>query len=165
VLVFEDDAVLGARFDAVVARALAEADRIDGPYLIYLGCGDNRYVGAGPGASALVAGGELPATDALVFNRDAAQRRLAWIESHRITRPADWLMREMDAQIGVAQFWLRKPVVEQGSMNGMFASVLDDKRDVRGRWYAWLRFRWDKWWKRLRRDRTRAGVLPAGPAR
>jgi glycosyl transferase, family 25 len=61
-------------------------------------------------------------------------------------------MREMDAAIGVRHYWLRAPLVEQGSMNGLFASVLDDKRRDRGRWYNWARFRWDKWWKRLRQD-------------
>lgn len=149
VLVFEDDAVLARDFVPAFERAMAEADRIDEPYLIYLGRGDNRYVGAGPGGSMLVPGGVLPATDALVFDRAAAQRRLAWLETHRITRPADWLMREMDAAIGVRHFWLREPLVEQGSMSGMFASVLDDKREARPRWFLWLRFRWDKWWRRL----------------
>lgn len=159
VLVFEDDAVLAGSFGPEFARAMAEADRIAGPYLIYLGRGNNRNIGAGRGESALVPGGVLPATDALVFDRATAQRRLAWLESHRITRPADWLMREMDAQIGVPHYWLREPLVEQGSMNGMFASVLDGKREARSRLRVALRYQWDKWWKRLRRD------LRQGPSR
>jgi glycosyl transferase family 25 len=104
----------------------------------------------GPGSSALLPGGELPATDALVFDAEAARRRLGWIDAHRITRPADWLMREMDAAVGVRHWWLCRPLVEQGSMNGRFSSVLDEKRRLRGRWLNWARFRWDKWWKRLR---------------
>jgi len=151
VLVFEDDAVLVRRFAAGLAEALREAERLAPGWLIYLGRGNNRHVG-GRGGAALLPGGELPATDALVFDAEAARRRLAWIEAHRITRPADWLTRETDARVGVAHYWLREPLVEQGSMNGLFASVLDEKRRQRGRWYSWLRFRWDKWWKRLRRD-------------
>ncbi len=52
---------------------------------------------------------------------------------HKITRPADWLMREADAAMGVVHYWLRDPIVEQGSMNGRFASVLDRKRIGRSR--------------------------------
>jgi glycosyl transferase family 25 len=150
VLVFEDDAVLSRGFAEGLERALAEADRIVGPWMIYLGRGDNRHVGAGRGDSALVRGGVLPATDALVFNREAAQRRLAWGEVNRIVRPADWLMREMDATIGVQHYWLREPLVEQGSMSGLFDSVLDEKRETRSRLRVKLRYQWDKWWKRLR---------------
>jgi glycosyl transferase, family 25 len=151
VLVLEDDAVLARRFAAGLAAALREAESLAPGWLIYLGRGNNRHVG-GRSRQALLPGGELPATDALVFDAEAARRRVAWLESHRITRPADWLMREMDAAIGVRHYWLREPLVEQGSMNGLFASVLDDKRRDRGRWYNWARFRWDKWWKRLRQD-------------
>ncbi len=151
VLVFEDDAVLASDFEAQLATVLAEADRLDGPWLIYLGRGNNQHVGR-PGANRLVDGGALPATDALVFNRAAAEARLVYLATHRITRPADWLTRETDAAVGVPHYWLAQPIVEQGSMNGQFASVLDTKRRFRGRGYAWLRYRWDAWWKRLRRD-------------
>jgi len=149
VLVFEDDAVLGRGFASGLAAALVEAGSLEPGWLIYLGRGNNRHVG-GRGSHALLPGGELPATDALVFDAEAARRRLAWLDSHRITRPADWLLREMDAAIGVRHYWLREPLVEQGSMNGLFSSVLDEKRRSRGRWVNWLRFRWDRWWKRLR---------------
>jgi glycosyl transferase, family 25 len=119
--------------------------------MLYLGRGNNQHVGARTGP-ALLPGGLLPATDALVFDAEAARRRLAYLDTHKITRPADWLTRETDAAVGVPHYWLREPIVEQGSMNGRFDSVLDGKRRVRGRWYAWLRFRWDAWWKRVRRD-------------
>jgi glycosyl transferase family 25 len=151
VLVFEDDAQLAADFGARLAEALEEAARLPAGWLLYLGRGNNQHIGARAGP-ALVPGGPLPATDALVFDAEAARRRLAYLASHRITRPADWLTREIDAAVGVAHWWLRTPIVTQGSMNGRFDSVLDAKRKWRGRWYAWLRFRWDAWWKRLRRD-------------
>ncbi len=151
ILVFEDDAVLSTGFGHKLARAAEEADSLAGPYLVYLGRGNNQYVGAGPGASALVTGGSLPATDALMFNRETALRRLAYVDTHKITRPADWLTREVDAAVGIPHYWLREPIVVQGSMDGRFASVLDNKRRLRGRGYSWLRFRWDAWWKRLRR--------------
>jgi glycosyl transferase, family 25 len=151
VLVFEDDAVLAPDFGPQFARVMTEAGALHGPYAIYLGRGNNQHVGT-RGPNRLIAGGLLPATDALVFNRAAAERRLAVLANHRITRPADWLTRETDAAAGVPHYWLAQPIVEQGSMNGRFASVLDTKRRWRGRAYARLRYRWDAWWKRLRRD-------------
>ena len=151
VLVFEDDAVLARDFVQQFGLAMAAAETIAGPYLIYLGRGNNQHVGTG-GPNRLIDGGLLPATDALVFNRATAQRRLAYLETRRITRPADWLTRETDAAVGVPHYWLARPIVEQGSMNGQFASVLDTKRRWRGRAYSWVRYRWDAWWKRLRRD-------------
>lgn len=155
VLVFEDDVVLSPRFALVLQQALTEADAFAQPYLIYLGCGYNRYAAsARTSPTMLVPGGPLTAADALIIDVRAAQQRLNWLASHRITRPADWLLREVDAQLGIPHFWLREPIVEQGSMNGRFNSLLDEKRRLRGRWYAWLRFRWDKWRHRYLGGRT-----------
>jgi O-antigen ligase len=158
VLVFEDDVVLARDFERVFALAMDEADRIERPYMVYLGCGDNKYVeGARRSPTMLLEPAiELPATDATVLDRRAAELRLAYVERHKITRPADWLMREADAAMGITQFWLREPIVEQGSMNGRFVSVLDDKRTDRGRRWNWIRFRWDRW-----RRRTLGSTRPA----
>ncbi|MBV8210094.1 MAG: glycosyltransferase family 25 protein [Burkholderiaceae bacterium] len=146
VLVFEDDVVLAREFPHVFESAMREADALAPGYLVYLGCGDNRYVEEAQGAStALVPGGPMSAADAIVFDQLAARRRLDWMAGHRVVRPADWLMREVDRECGTPHFWLRDPVVEQGSMNGLFASSLDAKRRRRGRLYAWLRYRWSKW--------------------
>jgi O-antigen ligase len=125
---------------------------------VYLGCGDNKYVeGARRAPTMLISPDiELPATDATVLDRRAAQLRLEYVARQKVTRPADWLMREADAAMGIAHYWLREPIVEQGSMNGRFVSVLDDKRTDRGRRWNWLRFRWDRW-----RRRTLGSTRPA----
>jgi len=145
VLVFEDDVVLDDAFPRVLAQAMAEADALKTPYLLYLGCGHNRYAaGAAASPTMLVPGGPLPAAEAMVFDLESSKMRMAWLERNRVTRPPDWLLREIDAELGIPHYWLREPVVVQGSMNGKFASVLDEKRRGRGRLYAWLRFRWDR---------------------
>ena len=155
VLVFEDDVVLAPNFPEVLAQAMAEVDLLRTPYLVYLGCGHNRYApGARSSPTMLVAGGPLPAAEAIVFDQQSAAMRLAWLERNKVTRPPDWLLREVDEQLGIPHYWLREPVVEQGSMNGKFASLLDQKRRGRGRLYAWLRFRWDRW-----RHRTVGGRI------
>ena len=155
VLVFEDDAMLAPNFSQVFSAAMCSADRIEQPYMVYLGCGDNKYVAPAEHSNSVLVRTRLPlpAADATVFDQRAARLRLEYVARHKITRPADWLMREADATMGVVQYWLRDPIVEQGSMNGRFASVLDRKRIGRGRAWTGLRFRWDRWWRRtLKRD-------------
>jgi glycosyl transferase family 25 len=155
VLVFEDDVVLAGNFPQVLALAMAEADALRTPYLVYLGCGHNRYAaGAVNSPTMLVPGGPLPAAEAMVLDQASCLMRLEWLARNRVTRPPDWLLREVDAELRIPHYWLREPVVEQGSMNGKFASVLDEKRRGRGRLYAWLRFRWDRWRHRAVGGRT-----------
>lgn len=150
ILVFEDDAMLASNFAQAFAAAMRAADQIEQPYMIYLGCGDNKYVRPAQRSDSVLVRTDLalPATDATVLDQGAARLRLEYARRHKITRPADWLMREADAAMGVAHYWLGEPIVEQGSMNGRFASVLDRKRIGRGRARTWLRFRWDRWRRR-----------------
>ena len=159
-LVFEDDAMLAPNFVQIFSEAMRAADSIEQPYMIYLGCGDNKYVQQPQRSDAVLVRTELalPATDATVVDQRAARLRLEYVEHHKITRPADWLMREADAAMGVAHYWLAEPIVEQGSMNGRFASVLDRKRIGRARAWTWLRFRWDRW-RRRTMNRVRRGEL------
>ncbi|MGZ8994448.1 MAG: glycosyltransferase family 25 protein [Burkholderiaceae bacterium] len=155
ILVFEDDAILASDFTQVFGAAMQAADAIDQPYMIYLGCGDNKYVSPSksPGSVLVKTNLALPATDAIVVDQRAARLRLEYVGRQKITRPADWLMREADAAMGIAHYWLADPIVEQGSMTGRFASVLDRKRIDRSRAWIGLRFRWDRWRRRtLTRD-------------
>ena len=157
ILVFEDDAMLAPDFVQVFGAAMRAADVIEQPYMIYLGCGDNKYVAPAQRSNSTLVKTNLalPATDATVVDQRAARLRLEYVGRQKITRPADWLMREADAAMGVGHYWLTDPIVEQGSMNGRFASVLDRKRIGRSRAWTWLRFRWDRWWRRtLTRDRS-----------
>lgn len=155
VLVFEDDVVLSPRFNEVFAQAMRELEQMDKSCLLYLGCGHNRYAeGARHSPTMLVAGGPLPAAEALVLDRESCVRRLQWLDRNKVTRPPDWLLRELDAELGIPHFWLREPVVEQGSMNGRFHSLLDEKRRGRGLMFAWIRFRWDRLCHRLFGGRT-----------
>ncbi len=163
VLVFEDDAILAPDFTQVFSAAMRAADRIEQPYMVYLGCGDNKYVAPAERSDSVLVKTQqaLPATDATVLDQRAARLRLEYVARTKITRPADWLMREADAAMGVTHYWLREPVVEQGSMNGRFVSVLDRKRIGRSRTWTALRFRWDRWRRRtLRRDGSSEFVAP-----
>jgi O-antigen ligase/GR25 family glycosyltransferase involved in LPS biosynthesis len=156
ILVFEDDAMLASDFTQVFGAAMQAADVIEQPYMIYLGCGDNKYVSSSQSSGSVLVKTNLalPATDAIVVDQRAARLRLEYAGRQKITRPADWLMREADAAMGIAQYWLAEPIVEQGSMTGRFTSVLDRKRLGRSRAWIALRFRWDRWRRRtLKRNR------------
>ena len=169
ILVFEDDVVLSDRFNDVFASAIQEADGLAPGYAIYLGCGDNKYVGReSRGGRALVpmSPKELPAADAMIFDQEAARRRLNYVQANKVARPGDWLIREADSACGVLHFWLSESIVEQGSMNGRFESSLDAKRTERGRAWVWLRFRWDRWRRRtLGSTRPEEARIDAGEAR
>jgi glycosyl transferase family 25 len=92
-----------------------------------------------------------------VTDAAAMQRRLAWLGEHRIAQPADHLIKSMDAALGIPHYWLRPPIVEQGSVTGIFPSVLDASRQKHSRAYNILRNRWSK----FQRHRLRAWLAHA----
>ena len=67
-----------ADFERVFALAMDEADRVDRPYMVYLGCGDNKYIAGARSAPTMLLTPdiELPATDATVLERRAAELSL-----------------------------------------------------------------------------------------
>jgi len=157
VLVFEDDVVLARDFEARFDVAMRAADRLPPGWLVYLGGADAKvpdryFLSDGP----LI---ELPLATAEGYVTDAAAvaRRLAWLEGQRIALPADHLIRTMDAALGIPHYWLRPPIVEQGSVTGVFPSVLDASRQKHSRAYNILRNRWSK----FQRHRLRSWLAHA----
>lgn len=154
VLVFEDDAVLAPAFVPRFDEAMRAAARLEPGWMLFLGGVDTKvpdryFLSRGP----LV---ELPMATAegCVHDSLAMRRRLQWLESNRVTLAADHLMRHVDAAQGTRQFWLRHPVVEQGSVVGLFDSELDSHRRKHGRGYNILRNRWNKFQRRRLREWT-----------
>ncbi len=152
VLVFEDDALLvedfAARFDAAMTAAASLAEG----WLIFLGGMDTKvpdcyFLAPGP----LV---ELPIATAegCVYDFAAMSRRLEWLALNPVTLPADHLMRCIDQAQGTRQYWLRQPIVEQGSVLGIFDSALDSHRQKHSRRYNVLRNRWNKFQRRRLRE-------------
>src|SRR4029434_1040132 len=103
------DAILAPDFVQVFSAGMRAADLIEQPYMVYLGCGDNKYVAPVQRSDSVLVKTQqaLPATDATVLDQRAARLRLEYVARTKITRPADWLMREADAAMGVAHYWLR----------------------------------------------------------
>jgi glycosyl transferase family 25 len=154
VLVFEDDAVLAPDFAARFDEAMRAAVQLAPGWMLFLGGVDTKvpdryFLSAGPLVELPMATAEGCVHDAL-----AMRRRLQWLESHRVTLAADHLVKHIDAAQGTRQFWLRHPVVEQGSVVGLFDSELDSHRRRHGRTYNILRNRWNKFQRRRLREWT-----------
>jgi len=152
ILVFEDDAVLVPDFVARFEQALGANDLLSKSWLIFLGGMDTKvpdtyFLSQGP----LV---ELPIATAEGYVSDicAIRRRLEWLEHNKVTLPADHLIRRIDNDQGIRQFWLRHPIVEQGSVLGIFDSALDGSRQKHSRYYNILRNRWNKFQRRRLRE-------------
>lgn len=151
ILVFEDDAVLAPDFAARFAQAMDATAQLPAGWLVFLGGMDTKvperyFLAPGP----LV---ELPIATAEGYACDAAamQRRLAWLADHRAHLAADHLIRHIDQAQGTRQYWLRHPIVEQGSVLGLFDSALDANRLKHSATYNRLRNRWNKFQRRTMR--------------
>lgn len=126
-LVLEDDALLVPQFIPELDAALRESARFDPPYVLFIGSGGNQYTPR----RLRVPGQRLYQSDrgrlgeAYVLGIQTARLRIEWIEQHGISFPIDNLFEQIDRERGIAMYWLEPPIVEQGSKNGRFRSVLE----------------------------------------
>lgn len=162
ILVLEDDAVLHDAFRDRLESVLWAADTLEPGWLIFLGGGDARV----PDAFFLHSGPFVrlpnPTAEGYLTDLEACRRRLAWCDSHKIDLPADHLITAIDKAEGIAQYWPLEPLMEQGSVTGLFDSVLDCGRMkhsrlyniARHRWTRWRRRTWRKYWVRARHALT-----------
>ena len=159
ILVFEDDVILREGFTPSLQRALQAAHAKPPGYLIYLGGADTKV----PDSLFLDPEPLVPlpigTTDGYVTDLTACQRRIAWCAANKIVLPADHLMRHIDKVCDIQQYWVPTPLIEQGSVTGLFDSVLDGHRMKYSRGANRVRYHWNKfsrrqlrgWWARLKR--------------
>ncbi len=157
IMVFEDDVVLDPQFHRRLAAAMRAADALAPGWHVFLGGADAKV----PDRFFLHPGPLVPlastTAEGYVTDLEACRRRLAWCEANKIRHPADQLITHIDAATGIAQYWPPEPLVEQGSVSGMFDSALDATRLKHSRFYNVARHRWTKWRRRtLRRLWVRA---------
>jgi glycosyl transferase family 25 len=165
IVVFEDDVILHPRFRTCMAEVSRAADALAPGWLIFLG-GANARV---PDSFFLHAGPLVPLVNATaegyLTDLEACRRRLAWFDANKIADPADHLIARIDQAQGIAQYWPLEPLVEQGSVTGLYQSVLDSSRIKHGRFYNVLRYRWTKWWRRTMRKHYVRGMHALRPGR
>lgn len=157
IMVLEDDAVLHPQFHARLAAAMRAADALAPGWHIFLGGADAKV----PDDFFLHPGPLVPlastTAEGYVCDLEACRRRVAWCAANRINLPADQLIAHIDRAERVAQYWPPEPLVEQGSVTGLFDSALDANRRKHSHLYNVARHRWTKWRRRtLRRHWVRA---------
>jgi glycosyl transferase family 25 len=135
IMVFEDDVVLHPEFHARLAAAMRAADALAPGWHVFLGGADAKV----PDAFFLHPGPLVPlastTAEGYVSDHEACRRRVAWCEASRIHLPADQLITHIDRAERIAQYWPPEPLVEQGSVIGLFDSVLDANRRKHSRVY------------------------------
>jgi glycosyl transferase family 25 len=157
IMVFEDDVVLDPQFHVRLAAAMRAADALTPGWHIFLGGADAKV----PDDFFLHSGPLVPlastTAEGYVCDLEACRRRVAWCAANRIHLPADQLIAHIDRAERIAQYWPPEPLVEQGSVTGLFDSALDANRLKHSHLYNVARHRWTKWRRRtLRRHWVRA---------
>jgi glycosyl transferase family 25 len=163
ILVLEDDVILEPDFRARLAQAVGAAEALAPGWLVFLGGADTKV----PDWFFLHAGPLVPlvnsTAEGYVTDLEACRRRIAWCEAHKMTHAADHQLAEIDREQDISQYWPMEPLVEQGSVIGLFDSVLDSTRMKHSRLYNIARHRWTKWRRRtLRRHWVRVRHALAG---
>ena len=145
-LVLEDDVLLADNFIEELGRIVTEAGRLAPPFTIQIGCANNMYVPKNklvPGRR-LYEAREVRAADAYLINAEAARKRVSWLDQNKIHLPPDHLHTFIDRAYDIKVYWSDPTLVEQGSMNGLFNSVLEDGRKSKPLWLMKLTFGWQR---------------------
>lgn len=145
-LVLEDDLILDDGFVEWVQAFLDEASEFPAGYSIQLGCANNMYV---PGRQLknnqhLYLQKEVRAGEAYLIDAKAANLRLSWITENKISLPIDHLFNRSDRELGLSIYWSDPTLVEQGSMNGLFKTSLDQGRVNKSSFRLRFKFAWQK---------------------
>jgi len=148
-LIFEDDVMLAQNFIEELGKIVEEARGLAAPYTIQIGCANNMYVPRHllvPGRR-LYEAHEVRAADAYLIGAETARIRVDWLEHGKIHLPPDHILTFIDREKHIRTYWSEPTLVEQGSMNGLFNSVLEENRKAKPLWHLKFRF----WWQRLRK--------------
>jgi glycosyl transferase family 25 len=125
-LIFEDDVILAPDFMQGVRDAVHESSAIKHPHVVFIGSGGNFYTPKSmrvPGQR-LYKAPKGRFADSYILGADTARLRVEWIEQHGIAGSIDVHFDASDPKLGIEWYWLEDPVVEQGSKNGTFRSVI-----------------------------------------
>ena len=149
-LVFEDDVFLARDFVPKLARCLDELGSPSRHATVYLGNAGNYYISL----LRLERGRYLyPArhgrcTDSYLITRSVAEARCDWFSRNRQTLGIDYQIDLMDSQLGVEVLWFERPIVEQGTHTGAFATSIPTKRALPV-WQKRILWHWKKNTRRL----------------
>jgi GT2 family glycosyltransferase/GR25 family glycosyltransferase involved in LPS biosynthesis len=155
ILILEDDVLLKSNFITRLTFYLKQLRGIDS-FLLFLGGADTRVSIRELLFGQPIFKRAIRTADAYVTDLIACRKRIHWLESNRISKPADHLLVEIDKSVGNTQYWTASYLVEQGSVFGLFDSTLDTFRIKHSRLFNRARYLFRKIknrviWVRLRR--------------
>ncbi len=142
-LILEDDVILAPDFIQGVRDAITESSAILRPHVVYIGSGGNFYTPKSlrvPGKR-LYKAPKGRFTDSYILGADTARLRVDWMEQQGIAGAIDCHFDAGDPKVGIEWYWLEDPVVEQGSKNGTFRSVI---QSAPPNFIQRVRFGWEK---------------------
>ncbi len=148
ILVFEDDVVLSSNFSKKLHRILEITEEIRPGYLIFLGGADTKVP-----KNFFINQSELfelsmPTAEAYVTDLTAMKLRLDWLNTYKISLPADHAMVKIDQECSITQYWPKQSLVTQGSIFGLFPTTLDKNRRKKSPLLNKLLFEWKKFKRR-----------------
>jgi glycosyl transferase family 25 len=132
-LIFEDDALLVPDFMAKLKPILAESRHWSRPRILHLGAATNFYTPASaiqPGRL-VYEGSRVRNMEAYALGAIEARARLDWLAQNPLRDPIDIAFNAGDPAMGIPFLWPEPPLAEQGSLNGVFQSSLNRKKQTR----------------------------------
>lgn len=148
ILVFEDDVVLSHDFNTKLQNILNCAQNIKPGYLIFLGGADTKVPKSFFKNQTEFYELSMPTAEAYVTDLTAIKARLAWLNTHKISLPADHATAKIDRDCSINQYWPKKSIVTQGSVFGLFPTTLDKNRSKKSPMVNRLLFEWKKFKRR-----------------
>ena len=148
-LIFEDDVILLPHFNQHFETLIAAIKRLPKDYLIFFGGGDTKVPNHFFLEKGLLVKHRIATAEAYLVDLANIKRRMLWLKKHPMDLPADHLIAHIDCDLHHANhYWVKKPLVEQGSVTGLFVSKLDAHRLKHSIYFNVLRHRWNKFQRR-----------------
>ncbi len=141
VLILEDDVILHDAFIKKVNVVCQELDSIS-DYLVYLGGADTKVPPQYFLEKSPIIANPIATTDGYITDLSACEKRLSWLQNNIVTLPSDHLLKKIDPLLEINQYWSTEPLIEQGSVFGLFNTTLDSNRKTKSKLRNLLMYRY-----------------------
>lgn len=141
-LIVEDDAVLVDSFREDLRAIIHSIKTLNlKNFLIFLGGADNRLDSRFFDAyrNDLIEA-SITTAEAYLVDRDSCSKRLAWMATNKVEKPADHFLANIDSLLNISQFRPSYPLASQGSITGQFRTTLDANRSKHSRLFLRVKF-------------------------
>lgn len=131
-LLFEDDAIFFRGFNLRAQEVFRAVANLPAGFVVTLGGSDDRVDYEFLAYPDELVPRVISTAEALLIDRKTAIDRLAYLEKMTIDLPLDHLWQKYDLSVGLNHYWVKAPLVGQGSQSGFFSSQIDGKRAGKG---------------------------------